>query len=59
MFSISRNQNNSITSTASMKNFYIVLILTAITFLRFGLSTKNFTKHARQVNVETCIRKTL
>lgn len=38
-----------------MKNFNAVLIFIAITFFRFGFSTKNFTKNARQVNVETFI----
>lgn len=35
-----------------MKNFNVVFIFIAIIFFRFGFSTKNFTKHARQVNVE-------
>ena len=38
-----------------MKNFNVVFIFIAITLFRFGFSTKNFTKHARQINVETFV----
>ena len=35
-----------------MKNFNVVFIFIAIIFFRFEFSTKDFTKHARQINVK-------